>query len=726
MTQLAGLAETIASKLTGPNALAFAAVLATSLIASVAMYLWSHPGPRDFRNWLRFAFPREILTHPSARADLFFWVTRKLVMRVMFIPASASVIFVVGYATASLLGHVLGGDYHDAAPAGPWTIVFFTITGLLAYDLSYYLYHLAQHKIPILWELHKVHHSAEVMVGITKDRIHPVDELMNRVWDGLFVGVVYGVWYYFAVDLVEATILGVSVYVIRNILMMDFIRHTHLRVSFGPLNGVILCPHWHQLHHSVNPKHYDRNFGLLLSVWDRMFGTACVPEPNERFEFGIGPREGREYQSLYGLYILPLRRVVETALSWFRPAARPRQDGLTLEIVRDSARLDAVREGWEALERRARADVFQSHAWVAAWWRGGGAAQGFDLHIALAWRGADLVGVLPLVVQRRRGLRMLGWAANDCTDYCDALLAPGLAAPAVLEALWHEVERQGGFDIASINHLRPNAAARALPALGRRVRLQPDRRTVLATGVRLDAWRDAAAFFQDLGKKGRNNDLRGRRILAQTGPVRFRTVDDPAECARIIEQMRLLKTDWLKRENLTSPLLQDDGTLLRALIDALAAKGSLRLMVLEAGDRLAAGLVSMVEGRRLSGFLSAFDPEFNRASPGTLILVDYIRWAMEHGFTEVDFLRGDESYKGRLANRQEVLTSCVGAGTLLGRMAIALDRARAERHRLRDWLQARRQRAPQPAGEAGMEASMALGVGAPHGVAMSEGTHATP
>ncbi|RAI59645.1 GNAT family N-acetyltransferase [Roseicella frigidaeris] len=724
MTQLAGLAETIASKLTGPNALAFAAVLVTSLIASVAMYLWSHPGPRDLRTWLRYAFPREILTHPSARADLFFWVTRKLVMRVMFIPASASVIFVVGYATSALLTQVLGVN-QTAAPAGPWTIIFFTLTGLLAYDLSYYLYHLAQHKIPILWELHKVHHSAEVMVGITKDRIHPVDELMNRVWDGLFVGVVYGIWYYFAVDLVEATILGVSVYVVRNILMMDFIRHTHLRVSFGPLNGVILCPHWHQLHHSVDPKHYDRNFGLLLSVWDRMFGTACVPEPGERFEFGIGPREGREYQSLYGLYILPLRRMGETALSWFRPAAPARQDGLSLEIVHDAARLEEVREAWEALEARAHAGVFQSHRWITAWWQGGGEVQKFHLHIALAWRGQDLVGVLPLVVQRRRGLRMLGWAANDCTDYCDALLAPGLAAPAVLAALWQEVEREGGFDIASINHLRADAAARALPELSRRVRLLPDRRTVLATGVRLDAWRDAAAFFQDLGKKGRNNDLRGRRILAQTGPVRFRVVEDAAEAERLIEQMRLLKTDWLKRENLTSPLLQDDGTLLRALIEALAAKGCLRLMVLEAGDRLTAGLISMVEGRRLSGFLSAFDPEFYRASPGTLILVDYIRWGIENGFTEVDFLRGDESYKGRLANRQEVLASCIGAGTLLGRLAIAYDRAGSDWRRFRDWLRAKRRQAPQPSGEAGLETSMALGVGAP-GAPMSEGTHATP
>ena len=71
---------------------------------------------------------------------------------------------------------------------------------------------------------------------------------------------------------------------------------------------MILCPHYHQLHHSTNPKHYDKNFGLMLSIWDRMFGTLFVPEQDESFSFGLG-REGDEYQSTAGLFILPLRKM---------------------------------------------------------------------------------------------------------------------------------------------------------------------------------------------------------------------------------------------------------------------------------------------------------------------------------------------------------------------------------------------------------------------------------
>jgi len=91
--------------------------------------------------------------------------------------------------------------------------------------------------------------------------------------------------------------------------MMDFVRHTHFKLSFGWLNNVILSPHYHQLHHSTNPKHYDKNFGLMLSVWDRLFGTLMRPEPDESFSFGLANGEHQEYHSLTGLYLLPLVKI---------------------------------------------------------------------------------------------------------------------------------------------------------------------------------------------------------------------------------------------------------------------------------------------------------------------------------------------------------------------------------------------------------------------------------
>lgn len=310
----AAVGNAVLSKLTAGNVAALVLLLLSCVLAAVVMYVRSSGAAPSLRGFASYAFPRDVLRHPSARADFLFWVTRRFVMPLILVPSAVAMIAAVGYVTHLLLTTVLGASHHAPGPAGWWTLCLFTVSMLLAYDFSYYVYHRAQHRFPILWELHKVHHSAEVMVGVTKDRIHPVDEIMNRVWDALVVGIVYGVWLFFALDPIEVTIFGINVYVMRNILMMDFVRHTHLKVSFGRVgNAIVLCPHYHQLHHSTAVEHHDKNFGLMLSVWDRLFGTLVVPQPSESFTFGLSGEDSREYQSLSGLYVLPLRRMVMRA-----------------------------------------------------------------------------------------------------------------------------------------------------------------------------------------------------------------------------------------------------------------------------------------------------------------------------------------------------------------------------------------------------------------------------
>ncbi|MDW6022417.1 sterol desaturase family protein [Mesorhizobium sp. BAC0120] len=284
-------------------------ILGTALVCALIIY-WRKAEHKSVRDFFDFAFPAEIIMHPSARADAMFWITKRLMMPFLLIPAGATFVTAVGYATNQAISWIFGIDGTLInGPAGPVTIVIFTATMLLAYDISYYLYHVAQHRYPFLWELHKVHHSAEVMVGITKDRVHPLDDLMNRLWDGVIPGICFGIWSVIALNPVEIAVFGLNVYVLRNILMMDFVRHTHLKISFGPLNNIILCPHWHQIHHSVDPRHYDKNFGLLFSFWDRLFGTHFIPDPNEDLKFGIMDRDAKDYQSLVGLYILPLKKM---------------------------------------------------------------------------------------------------------------------------------------------------------------------------------------------------------------------------------------------------------------------------------------------------------------------------------------------------------------------------------------------------------------------------------
>ena len=75
-----------------------------------------------------------------------------------------------GQAAYSVLRLFLGPAPHPTQPAGFWTLCAFTLTTMVVYDFANYSFHRLQHKIPVLWEIHKVHHSAQLLVGVTKEQ----------------------------------------------------------------------------------------------------------------------------------------------------------------------------------------------------------------------------------------------------------------------------------------------------------------------------------------------------------------------------------------------------------------------------------------------------------------------------------------------------------------------------------------------------------------------------
>jgi hypothetical protein len=84
-----------------------------------------------------------------------------------------------------------------------------------------------------------------------------------------------------------------------------------MKLSYGRwLNAIFICPHYHQLHHSVAQEHWDKNFGLALTLWDWLFGTLVIPKPAEDFVFGLQNREAEEYRSVLRLHLVPIKRIL--------------------------------------------------------------------------------------------------------------------------------------------------------------------------------------------------------------------------------------------------------------------------------------------------------------------------------------------------------------------------------------------------------------------------------
>ena len=69
--------------------------------------------------------------------------------------------------------------------------------------------------------------------------------------------------------------------------LLTYYIHSPIDVHFGPLRKVLVDNRFHRIHHSLEPRHFDKNFGVCFTIWDRWFGTAYDPAPNEWPQVGL-------------------------------------------------------------------------------------------------------------------------------------------------------------------------------------------------------------------------------------------------------------------------------------------------------------------------------------------------------------------------------------------------------------------------------------------------------
>jgi sterol desaturase/sphingolipid hydroxylase (fatty acid hydroxylase superfamily) len=178
---------------------------------------------------------------------------------------------------------------------------------LVGIDLLKWGIHNLLHRVPWLWEMHKVHHSIERMDWLGSMRFHFGEAI-----------------FYDALLYVPLAMLGFRGDVLFALAVVGtaigHFNHANLRWRIGPLRYVINSPEMHIWHHARDGETL-RNFGVNLAVWDWLFGTAWLPDhPPARLGFdGIEafPRDP------IGQTLWPLRRWASDALSRARAFARP-------------------------------------------------------------------------------------------------------------------------------------------------------------------------------------------------------------------------------------------------------------------------------------------------------------------------------------------------------------------------------------------------------------------
>ena len=257
------------------------------------------------RPLLRALFPKKILRSRSNIADIGYFYFNVFVFGIVLGWALLSYV-TLSHAVIDLLTTVFGPRQPAPLPAFVSRSII-TVVLFLAYELGYWLNHYLSHRIPFLWEFHKVHHSATVLTPLTNFRVHPVYMCIFINILALFTGLANGVGDYLLGQTTDQ--FGLSE---TNIILVFFIylyvhlQHSQLWIAFsGWLGRLFMSPAHHQIHHSRNPAHFNKNLGSCLALWDWMFGTLYVPSvKREKLEFGVEP-DRADAHTIRGEFIAP-------------------------------------------------------------------------------------------------------------------------------------------------------------------------------------------------------------------------------------------------------------------------------------------------------------------------------------------------------------------------------------------------------------------------------------
>jgi sterol desaturase/sphingolipid hydroxylase (fatty acid hydroxylase superfamily) len=185
-------------------------------------------------------------------------------------------------------------EFQKAVAAQPVWLQFIEI--LFAADLVTYWVHRAFHQVPWLWNFHAIHHSSRELDWLAGSRMHLVDALVTRSL--AFVPIfILG----FSQEALVAYVAFVSFHAVY--------IHSNTRWRFPLVRWLIATPEFHHWHHTSDEEGIDKNFAAFLPLWDRLFGTAHMPD---HWPKKYGTVKFQPPESYLGQLFYPFRRKRET------------------------------------------------------------------------------------------------------------------------------------------------------------------------------------------------------------------------------------------------------------------------------------------------------------------------------------------------------------------------------------------------------------------------------
>jgi sterol desaturase/sphingolipid hydroxylase (fatty acid hydroxylase superfamily) len=184
--------------------------------------------------------------------------------------------------------------YGEAAGWGLLTLVDWPawvegVVAVMALDLAIYLQHVVFHAVPSLWRLHRMHHADLDFDVTTGVRFHPIEILISL---GIRIAVVAGL---------GAPALAVLIFeILLNATSMFSHGNVRLPAALDRIaRRLLVTPDMHRVHHSIDPRETNSNFGFNFSVWDRLFGTYRPAPAAGHTGMTIGITQFRDARELW-------------------------------------------------------------------------------------------------------------------------------------------------------------------------------------------------------------------------------------------------------------------------------------------------------------------------------------------------------------------------------------------------------------------------------------------
>lgn len=327
-----------------------------------------------------------------------------------------------------------------------------------------------------------------------------------------------------------------------------------------------------------------------------------------------------------------------------------------IEIVSDERRLSGLKAEWDALyDRQGAPHLSDSFDWAWLSWTALTSRRRRRPYCLVMRRADRTVAIWPLVITPGPLLNVASPMNSETSEYCPCLVDPEEPPEALWTALRQELRTRRGADALRLPHVRRDTPLHSVISAAREARATVVQPAPLVCATDFSTSDDYHAW---LPADARASLRRRRRRLEETGRVDFQVIACASERMEALKWVLEHKGAWLQRRGLANVRLlsKHNAAFLEATLRQDWTSGNRMVFALKIDGALIAAEIASVDGSRVESFTASFDPSFERYSPGALLTLEVIRWALDRRL-DYDFRTGTEPYKFKWCSHVTPVTS---------------------------------------------------------------------